>query len=280
VLHFSATVKPKNPGGAKLRFPLRCVATLLVLLAVGLLAACGGSGDEKGAADQAAPAAADVTAAATPGGESATGETTAPAEAFANLQSYRIAMRFTLEGGTGDAGGTLAMDLEGSYVAPDRSQASVSAHLGDLELAEETITVGSQTWVKTGDTWAEGEAQFDISDLSPASLLQDLKPEQLRVLKPTEETVNGVKSLRYSIDRGDIESLGNLGALFGDSTGLENLPEDFNIDLWLAQDGGWPVRLTMVAKGAIDEGDEINLDFSLDITDVNDPGIEIAPPET
>jgi hypothetical protein len=263
-----------------LRFPLRCVATLLVLLAVGLLAACGGSGDEKGAADQAAPAAADVTAAATPGGESATGETTAPAEAFANLQSYRIAMRFTLEGGTGDAGGTLAMDLEGSYVAPDRSQASVSAHLGDLELAEETITVGSQTWVKTGDTWAEGEAQFDISDLSPASLLQDLKPEQLRVLKPTEETVNGVKSLRYSIDRGDIESLGNLGALFGDSTGLENLPEDFNIDLWLAQDGGWPVRLTMVAKGAIDEGDEINLDFSLDITDVNDPGIEIAPPET
>jgi hypothetical protein len=260
-----------------LRFPLRCVAALLLLLSVGLLAACGGNGDEKETTDQAAPAAADVTAAATPGEESGTSE--APAQAFADLQSYRIAMSFTLEGGTGDVGGTLAMDLEGAFVAPDRSQASVNAHLGDLELAEETITVGDQTWVKTGDTWVAGEAQFDISDLSPASLLQDLQPEQLRVLKPTKETVNGVDSLRYSIDRGDIESLGNLSALFGDGEGLENLPEDFNIDLWLAEDGGWPVRLTMAAQGALDEGDEINLDFSLDITDVNDPGIDIEPPE-
>jgi hypothetical protein len=261
-----------------LRFPLRYVAALLVLLAVGLLAACGGDGDEKETTGEVTPAAAGATAVATPGEESTTGEAAAPAEAFANLQSYRIAMSFTLEGGTGDMGGTLAMDLEGAFVAPDRSQANVSAHLGDLELAEETITVGDQTWVKTGDTWAEGQAQFDISDLSPASLLQDLKPEQLRVLKPTEETINGVKSLRYSIDRGDIESLGNLSALFGDGEGLENLPEDFNIDLWLAKDGGWPVRLTMAAQGAIDGGDEISLDFSLDITDVNDPGISIEPP--
>lgn len=249
-----------------------------MLLAAGLLAACGGDGDEKEAADRATPAA-DATAAVTPGEESTTGEMPAPAEAFAGLESYRIAMRFTLEGGTGDMGETLAMDLEGAFVAPDRSQANVSARLGDLELEEETITVGGQTWVKTGDTWAEGEAQFDISDLSPASLLEDLKPDQLRLLKPTKETVNGIESLRYSIDRGDIESLGNLSALFGDGEGLENLPEDFNIDLWLAEDGGWPVRLTMAARGAIDGGDEISLDFSLDITDVNDPGIEIEPPE-
>jgi hypothetical protein len=258
---------------------MRCVAALLVLVAAGLLVSCGGGDDKEETADQTAPAAADATAAATPGEEGTTGAAAAPAEAFANLESYRIQMRFTLEGGTGDVGETLAMELEGAFVAPDRSQASVSAHLGDLELAEETITVGDQTWVKTGDTWAEGEAQFDIGDLSPASLLEDLQPEQLSILKPTDETVNGVKSLRYSIDRGDIESLGNLSALFGDGEGLESLPEDFNIDLWLAKDGGWPVRLTMAAQGAIDGGDEINLDFSLDITDVNDPGIAIEPPE-
>lgn len=262
-----------------MRFPLRWTAVLLVLLAAGLLAACGGGDDDKEAADQAAPAAAGETPAATPGHERPSDEVTAPAEAFANLQSYRIAMRFTLEGGAGDAGETLAMNLEGAFVAPDRSQASVSARLGDLELEEETITIGDRTWVKTGDTWVEGEAQFDIGDLSPTSLLEDLRPEQLRVLKPTQETVNGVKSLRYSIDRGDIESLGTLSALFGNGEGLDDLPEDFNIDLWLAEDGSWPVRLTMAARGAIDGGDEINLDFSLDITDVNDPGIEIEPPQ-
>jgi len=262
-----------------LRFPLRHVAALLVLLFAGLLAACGGDGDEKEAAEQQAPAAAEATTGATPEEDGATDETAAPAEAFADLESYRIEMRFTLEGGSGGASEALAMDLEGAFVAPDRSQATVSARLGELELEEETITIGDQTWVKTGDVWVEGEAQFDISDLSPASLLEDLQPDQLRVLKPTKEAVNGVDSLRYSIDRTDIESLGSLSTLFGDGEGLEDLPEDFDIDLWLAEDGGWPVRLTMVAQGVIDGGDEISLDFSLDITDVNDAGIEIEPPE-
>jgi len=262
-----------------LRSPLRCVVALLVLLAAGLLVACGGDGDEKEAAEQQPPTAAEATTAATPEEGGATDEAAAPAEAFADLESYRIEMRFTLEGGTGDAAEALAMDLEGAFVAPDRSQAKVSARLGELELEEETITIGDQTWVKTGDVWVEGEAQFDIGDLSPASLLEDLQPEQLRVLKPTKETANGVESLRYSIDRKDIESLGNLSSLFGDGEGLEDLPEDFDIDLWLAEDGGWPVRLTMAAQGVIDGGDEMSLDFSLDITDVNDAGIEIEPPE-
>jgi hypothetical protein len=249
---------------------------VLILLGAIVLSACGGGGKEEGAAKDKAPAAA-ATAAATPE-EGAAEITLGPSEAFAKLQSYRMNMRFVLEGTASEAPGALALDLEGAFVAPDRSQTHVNARVGELQLEEESITVGGQTWVKTGDNWVEGEPQFQVSDLSPGSLLQELGPEQLRLLKSSKETINGVDSLRYSIDRADIETLRSLGALLGQDGDLENLPEEFNVGLWLAEDGGWPVRITMTARGAMDGGDEMSLDFSVDVTDVNDPGIKIEPP--
>jgi hypothetical protein len=261
-----------------LRFPLRFLIALTILLAVSLMVACGEGGEEEEATREESPQAAAATATAAPEEETAE-VTSAPAEAFAKLQSYRIGLRFTLGGTAAEEAGTLAMDLEGSFVAPDRSQARVTARLGDLEMEEEFVTIGNQSWVKAGDNWVEGKPQFELGDLSPTSLLEELEPEQLRLLKPTKETVNGVDSLRYSIDQADIEALRGLGALLGEGEALEGLPEEFHIDLWLAEDGGWPVRMTMTARGAID-GEEISLDFSLDITDVNDPSIKIEPPQT
>jgi len=258
------------------RFPLRYLVAVLILLGAIVLSACGGGGKEEEAAREKAPEAA--TAAATPE-EGAAEITTGPSEAFAKLQSYRMNMRFVLEGTTAETPGALALDLEGAFVAPDRSQTHANARVGELRLEEESITVGGQTWVKTGDNWVEGEPQFRLSDLSPGSLLEELGPEQLRLLKPGKETINGVDTLRYNIDRADVESLRGLGALLGQDGDLENLPEEFNVGLWLAEDGGWPVRITVTARGAMDSGDEISLDFSIDVTDVNDPGIRIeAPP--
>jgi hypothetical protein len=261
------------------RFSLRYLAAALVLLGAIILSACGGGGKDEETAKDEAPAAAtagataEATAPAT-----ATGVTTGPAEAFAELKSYRVNMRLVMEGDATATPGAMALDLEGSYVAPDRSQVHVNAHLGELALEEESITVGAQSWVKTGDTWVEGKPQFQLGDLSPGTLLQELQPEQLRLLKPSKETVNGVNSLRYSIDRADVETLRSLGALLGQDASLDNLPDQFNVDLWLAEDGGWPVRLTMTAHGATNAGGEMNLDFSLDVTNVNDPGVKVEPP--
>jgi len=248
---------------------------VLILLGALVLSACGGGGKEEQAAEDKAPGAAAVVGTPEPG---AAVVTTAPADAFAKLQSYRVIMHFVLEDTATETPGTLSLDLEGSYVAPDRSQIRVSAHQGDLQLEEESIAIGGQTWVKTGGTWVEGEAEFQLSDFSPASLLGELGPEQLRLLKPSKETINGVDTLRYNVGRADIETLRALGSLLDQDGGLENLPEEFNVGLWLAEDGGWPVRITMTTRGATNSGEEVNLDFSMDITDVNNPGIQIEAP--
>jgi hypothetical protein len=255
---------------------VRCLAAVVILLAGSVLAACGGGGKEDGVAKESAPEPA-ATAAATPE-ELAAEITSGPAQAFAKLGSYRMKMHLTLEGTTTEASGALAVDLEGAFVAPDRSQTHVNASLDDLPLEEESISVGGQTWVKTGDSWVEGEPQFKLSDFSPGSLLEELGPEELSLLEPSKETVNGVDSLRYNIDQADVEAIPSLGAFLGEDGSVENLPEEFNVDLWLAEDGGWPVRLTMMARGVMDGDEEMSLDFSMDITDVNDPGVEIEPP--
>jgi hypothetical protein len=267
-------------GRLSRRFYLRYLAALLVILAASLLVACGGGDKEEEAAGDEAPQAA-ATAAATPAAtpEEETAEvTSAPAEAFAELESYRVKMTLIMEGTTAETPGTLVLDLEGAFVAPDRSQTHVSARLDDLKLEEESITVGEQAWVKTGDTWVEGEPEFALGDFSPGSFLEELGPEQLRLLKPSNETINGIDSLRYDIGQADVETLRNLGALLGQDGGLEDLPEDFNLSLWLAEDGGWPVRVTVTAQGVVDGGEELNIDLSMDVTDVNDPDIEIEPP--
>ncbi len=270
----------------ELRIPLRWLAILFVLLAAGLLAACGGNGDDGEVVgdetpDAAAPATPEEPAATAaiateePGGEAGA----APADALADLESYRVDLRFTLEGTVTEGAGLLAVDLEGAFVAPDRTQTRVTARVDELELEEESITIGGQSWVKVGDDWVEGEPQFEFGDISPSSLLENLSAEQLRLIKPSKETVNGVESLRYSIGRDDIDALRSVGALFGGDETLADMPEDFDIDLWLAEDGGWPVRITMTAHGMISEGEEIDLDFSMDITDVNDPDVKIEVPE-
>lgn len=243
-------------------------ATLLGGLA---LAACGGGDDKEAEAPPAAAGGAEGTTEAV--------EAPAPTDAFAELESYRYALTISLEGADlADEGlGSASFDLTGSFVAPDRSQARIEGDLGGLALEEETITIGDRSWVRSGDVWEEGEASFDTADLAPNAFFAGFDPEELKIITPTEETANGVDSLRYSVDEADIEQLQALANVFGGSDSLEDLPEEFSFDLWLAKDGGWPVRVVMTARGAA-EGAAVAVELSMDITDVNDPDIEIEPP--
>jgi hypothetical protein len=267
----------RPPGAsASERFSFRYLAVALILLGAIVLSACGGGGKEEQAAPGKAPEAA-ATAAATPG-EEALGVAMAPAQAFAKLKSYRVNAQLTLEGTAAEGPQALALGVEGAFVAPDRSQVHVNADVGGVKLEEESITVGGQAWVKTGGNWVEGDPQFKLGDVSPASLLECLDAEQLQRFKPSKQTVNGVDTLRYSIDQAGIEALGCSGAVLGQGAAPEGLPEDSSMELWLAENGGWPVRLTVTARGVMERGEEMNLNFSLDVTDANDPDISIEPP--
>jgi hypothetical protein len=266
-----------------MKFNARYLALVLVVGLLGglLLAACGGGGDNEEATEAQQPAveATEATEATPDQTEEPPAEVTPPTDAFADLDSYRYSAHIVFGGeDLADQGlSDVTFDMTGAFVAPDRNQVRVQGDVGGLNLEEESIIIGARSWVRSGDTWTEGDPDFDTADLGPPGFFAGFDPEEIRVIEPTEETVNDVDAFHYSIDKADIEQLQALAQIFGESDSLEDLPQDLSLDLWLAKDGGWPVKMILSAQGESD-GSQVSVEMSMDITDVNDPSIEVEPP--
>jgi hypothetical protein len=59
-----------------------------------------------------------------------------------------------------------------------------------------------------------------------------------------------------------------------------DVPVETRMDLWLMEDGGYPVRIVIDAGGTDTEGREISVQLEMNVTDLNDPGIEIESPHS
>ncbi|MDO8612081.1 MAG: hypothetical protein Q7R32_04570 [Dehalococcoidia bacterium] len=166
------------------------------------------------------------------------------------------------------------MELDGAYVAPDRSQAVLRFPGQELELR----TIGDKSWVRFGATWQDQESPpGEDAILTPAAvcadLVEDLAPS-LAAGSGEEEVVNGIETVHYRLDKAD---LNGLPALLGQS-GEEGLPSEFGVDVWLERNNGWPVRLEIAAADTGEDGEPISLELSMEFSAINDPTIEINPP--
>ena len=285
---------------------------MATILAVACLTACGGGGEEK-EKDENAPAAAGtptatvagtVRATATVAGTAratATAAATAVAKrtptegAFApdsldNLDSYRYSMKMDLQGLesilaesfgslTGDQSTatpeTIHMEISGAFVAPDKAEAHMSISGLTDELA--MTVIGDQQWMKLGDL-AMGPSPFegDLSDMNLAEAMWGSFSEGaggLTCSSEKKETVNGVPSRYCGIDEASFEQL---SSLFGGTEGTGDIDE-LSLEMWLAEDGGWPVRLRVHVAGTDEAGQEMDAKLDMDVTDVNED-IEINPP--
>ena len=166
------------------------------------------------------------------------------------------------------------MQLEGSFVAPDSSQALLRFQNEELELR----TIGDQSWIRIGDIWQEQEPAPDEDVLlSPVSVCMDLVEElapSLAAVSGEEDVVNGIETIHFRLDKADLIGF---PALLGRS-GEEGLPSEFGVDVWLERNDGWPVRLEILASDMDEEGQPISLELFMEFSDINDPTIEIEPP--
>jgi len=166
------------------------------------------------------------------------------------------------------------MELDGAYVAPDRSQAVLRFPGQELELR----TIGDKSWVRFGATWQDQESPpGEDAILTPAAVCADLVEglaPSLAAGSGEEEVVNGIETVHYRLDKAD---LNGLPALLGQS-GEEGLPSEFGVDVWLERNNGWPVRLEIAAADTGEDGEPISLELSMEFSEINDPTIEINPP--
>ena len=289
---------------------------LAVILGVALLAACGGGEDEEteeegaiATATAAAPASGNVSATGTPrDGATATPREGSPSvspsgggssaqavgcEFPSDIKSFRFEMTMkanlpsTPEAGTpapdeplGDFLGALSglmgdMKMEGAVIAPDRS--SMVMTVGGHEFGS-FVQIGSQQWMKVAGLtdWTEGpasdESGFLFSPMDFCETAEEDLSSALSGLEGDKETVNGIETVHYHLDQADLtffqEFLG----------GTEDLPDEFNMDVWLAEDGDWPVRMIFAASGEDDDGQSLSFDISIEFKDFNDSSIKIEPP--
>jgi hypothetical protein len=285
------------------------IVTILVVVS---LAACGGDGEEKeegtpaatatptatedgtpapaGEGTPAAAATPTVTEGETPAAEATPSEGALAAGSLTGLDSYRYSMKMELEGleslladqmavipGQDPTAMTegLELEIEGAFVAPDQAESRMKISGVDDELV--LVVIGDQQWVQLGDM-AIGpmETTGDVSELDFALMMWDEFSEEaggLTCANEKKETVNDVSTNYCGIDKATYEQL---SSLFGGTEEMGDIDE-MSLEMWLAEDGGWPVRLRVHVAGTDETGQEFDAKLEMDVTDVN-KDIEIKPP--
>ncbi|KPK47341.1 MAG: hypothetical protein AMJ77_03445 [Dehalococcoidia bacterium SM23_28_2] len=170
---------------------------------------------------------------------------------------------------------SLKMEISGAYVAPDKIEVRMSISGVDDELA--MTTIGDQQWVEMGDL-AIGPIQAvgDIEEMDMAQIVWEGfsgDAGSLTCTSEKKETVNDVSSNYCGIDAATFEQL---STLFGGTEDMGDIDE-FSLDLWLAEDGGWPVRMRANVAGTDETGQDFKAKLELDVTDANED-FDIKPP--
>lgn len=268
---------------------LLSAATIVGVMAV----ACGGGGGTSTptAADSQTPGA--TKAAGSPAAQATTASSNAtPVSinlgALQKLRSYRYHVTFDMSGAGSDQ--SISFDQTGAFVAPDRSSAKCTGGFGDLlKIEEEDIKIGDQTWVKddttpTGSFELKSDASSATCTFTPADILSSFSNTDLSSIKGSKETVNGVSAVRYDMDELSAKQLASALGAGTDSS----LPPDlkFTFSIWLAEDGGYPVRELLDMSGtmaptptqASATPQQLTIKVETNITNVNDESIQINPP--
>jgi hypothetical protein len=204
------------------------------------------------------------------------------------LESFRFSGKMSIE-----LDGGLVLTSEGEFEAPDRLGCTVSGSLDGTEVGkDELVVIGNDAWLDTG----EG---FQTSTADDANVAQDLALcpgsaafwEGFDFLQnpgsiPSQpDTINGVDTTRYSLGSA-VEALKSIGFL---PTELEGMTIS-KFDVWVAEDGGWPVALDMdITADAqtaaetfglpLGEGaQQARITMRVDITDANATDIHVEAP--
>jgi len=246
----------------------RGLAVLLVITAVAL-SACGGS------SATAAPGSSNNGGNA--GSDNADGNGSGlagAASAFSKIDSYKFSM--TLVGG--DLGSTLAM-LGGpspSGNAPFTYSGTMlvkPAKAAEINMRGfHVIEIGGYDYLDIGDTGGfvksavEGTGMTD--SLSPIQMFQNVvDPSVINGYKKVgSETKNNVVTDHYQASASALAEYGSMLSVTGAT---------WTADVWIAQNGGYPVSMSILAKAS---DNSIVYEIQLDITNINDPANKVTAP--
>ncbi len=156
--------------------------------------------------------------------------------------------------------------LSGAYVAPDRTQAVMQTGGDELEVR----TIGNLSWTRVGDQWRDqvpGESPLLTPRIICDELIVTIAPS-ISDAQPARESLDGIAVTHYKTARASIT---HVSPLIGTVEG------EYTVDLWIAEGGAWPAKLVIQSSSSGDTG--ASFQMTMELADVEDPGITVEEPE-
>jgi hypothetical protein len=203
-----------------------------------------------------------------------------------DLNSYRYSMRMEgtagliaemselgLPQGTNPNTGTLVFEVRGSYVKPDRGEATISFS----GIQANIVTIGRQQWQTIGGLVQGPTSLTSVTeeDYALVATFWDDSPTVDQFSCATRETVNGVSTRKCTADRSAIERASLTQDLLG-GLALQSLTRG-TAEIWLT-DANKVIRLRLDLAGKDTSNRDVALKMDIDIMDFNATNIAINPP--
>jgi hypothetical protein len=228
--------------------------------------------------------------------ELSTPEPTPEASALLDLDRFHYVATLELHGADVDeAPDDVIITTEGDFQAPDRHSFSYTTQLSGATIRESAVVIGGRVWLRAGDSaWREATPEDPQAQELFATAFSPIRPgflggadfrrvrDTVRRLPSTLEFVNEIRANHYQVGQ---EAIEYLEAFLSDEALLTDA-QHLRWDVWLAEEGVWPVRL--VASGTVtsDLGilQQLNLKppsdwlLRIDITRPNDPALSVQAP--
>jgi hypothetical protein len=218
--------------------------------------------------------------------------TSAACQALASLQSYRYVTNVTLEvpqetvpfsEGQPTPVATLTRDIkeriyfeyniDASFVAPDRVDAQINPGTGN---PFGIIIIGDSRWMSLEGQWRESGPQA-VVPYQPMDVCNALFPElNLDQTQGEKETVNNVSARHYAFPA--TPSGQAIATIFGATSDMAILMQTMNVEVWVAEKDGWPVRMDIQSTGLYADGHELRGHVRIELRDVNNKDIRVEPP--
>lgn len=272
------------------RKPERGLAKLWGVLAglglvAALMAACNGGGDNSPTVQPTgeAPTSPQPTQQAT---------TSAACQALASLDKYRYVSNVSLESpeefapsGEGEPTPATTMtreftgpflfeyNIDASLVSPDRVSAEMRVGVGE---PFNIIIVGDRHWITVGSDWQEVGAQY-VVPYRPLEICNAIFPEiDLSQAQGEKESVNGVSALHYTF--AGTPSGQAMASIFGPESDMDILFQDMNVEVWVTEKDGWPVKMDIQTSGLYGDRRELTGHLQIELRDISKGDITVEPP--
>ena len=210
--------------------------------------------------------------------------------AYPDLKSYKHLLRVSFRLKAEEQDAVVAVTVEGEVEDGDRLTCRQTVDLGSLTISgDKVVIIGDRAWLDLGEGWSEvtpdDSGVVEVLDLCAGSSIfwDEFDPSDLKDLEGYPEEINGVPATRIDLAEAS-ESMASFGFTPSD-WGDANLEQ---MVVWLAQDGGWPVRVLVRVSGTaeslelteagFEKEQNVVAELHIELNEVNDPAIRVSPP--